>query len=227
MRASIWLKVASVALGSMTLSQEEEFRLIMRIAGGSIYSIDSWLLFCAYILLLGIHNMRNIRVVRVGLGFLFLTFLPALYGATVTWIGGSGDWNTATNWSIGALPGTNDNVVIGAGASITVTHSAGTHTVNSVQSQQAFVLSGGSLTVSNTFQASNTFTLSGGMLATATVVMINGAWLIVSGSSGTLNGVTVNGVLDVGNSYNTTVLTVTNGLVLNGTALVGNPTNYP
>src|ERR1051326_2725814 len=26
--------------------------------------------------------------------------------ATVSWTGGSGDWNTATNWSTGALPGT-------------------------------------------------------------------------------------------------------------------------
>ena len=79
-----------------------------------------------------------------GLWFLFLTFLPALHGATVMWVGGSGDWNTATNWSSNpSLPGTNDNVVIGAGASITVTHSSGTHTVQGIQSQQAFVLSGG------------------------------------------------------------------------------------
>ena len=158
-----------------------------------------------------------------GLGFLFLTFLPSLHGATVTWVGGSGDWNTATNWSTASLPGTNDDVVIGVGASITVTHSSGTHTVNSVQSQQAFVLSGGSLTVSNTFLASNTFTLSGGTLATATVVMTNGISLVVS--SGTLNGVAVNGVLDVGNTYSGASLTVINGLVLNGTALVGHPSN--
>ena len=130
-----------------------------------------------------------------------LVFFPALLqGATVTWIGGSGDWNTTNNWSTHTLPGTNDNVVIAAGASITVTHSSGTHTVNSVQSQQAFVLSGGTLTVSGTFQASNTFTLSGGTLQSATVVTTNGAFLIVS--SGTLDGVTVNGTLDVGNTVN-------------------------
>src|ERR1017187_9545618 len=119
--------------------------------------------------------MKRICMFLAGLWFLFLTFLPALHGATVTWVGGSGDWNTAANWSTGSLPGTNDNVVIGAGASITVTHSSGTHTVNSVQSQQAFVLSGGSLTVSNTFLASNTFILSGGTLATATVCHHHGS----------------------------------------------------
>jgi hypothetical protein len=140
---------------------------------------------------------------RIFLGSLYLfcpILLPALHGAMVTWIGGSGDWNTTTNWSTGSLPETNDNVVIGAGASITVTHSSGTHTVNSVQSQQAFVLSGGSVTVSNTFHASNAFTLSGGTLGTAVVVTSNGDSLIVQ--SGTLDGVTVNGVLDVGNSVN-------------------------
>ncbi len=88
---------------------------------------------------------------------------------------------------------------------------------------QLFVLSGGSLTVSNAFISSNTFTLSGGTLRTAQVTMTDGAVLIVS--SGTLDGVTVNGVLDMGNSINAATLTVTNGLTLNGTALVGNPTN--
>ena len=36
---------------------------------------------------------------------------------------------------------------------------------------------------------------------------------------------TINGVLDVGNTYNAASLTVTNGLILNGTCYVGNPTN--
>src|ERR1035438_1785816 len=134
---------------------------------------------------------------------LLVLWLPVLLecalcsGATVSWVGGSGDWNTATNWSTGALPGTHDNVVIGAGASITVTHSSGTHTVQSVQSQQAFVLSGGSLTVSNTVQVNNAFTLSGGTLVNATILQgTNGASFTVS--SGTLDGVTVNGNWDVG-----------------------------
>ena len=42
----------------------------------------------------------------------------------------------------------------------------------------------------------------------------------------TLDSVTVNGNLDVGNTVNEAEVTVTNGLVLNGTLLVGNPTNY-
>ena len=66
--------------------------------------------------------------------------------------------------------------------------------------------------------------LQGGTIQGGTVTTTNGASFIVNGS-GTLDGVTVNGVLDVGNTYNDASLTVTDGLVLNGTALVGNPTN--
>ena len=148
---------------------------------------------------------------------------PAI-AATVTWVGGSGDWNTAANWSTGALPGTNDDVLIGSGASITVTHSSGTHTVKSLTSQQAFQLTGGSLTVSNTVQVNNAFTLAGGTLVQATVLQgTNNASFTVN--NGTLDGVTVNGSLDVGNSVYGAGLTVLDGLTLNGTMLVGNPTN--
>src|ERR1019366_8269919 len=111
-------------------------------------------LVCSCLLSIESQNMRSIRIF---LGSLFVScpiFLPALHGATVTWIGPSGDWNTAANWSSSpSLPGPNDNVVIGAGPSITVTHSSGTHTVNSITNEQTFVLSGGSLSVSRTVQA--------------------------------------------------------------------------
>src|ERR1035441_9294626 len=88
-------------------------------------------------------NMRSFRILVASLWFLFPIFLPSLHGATVTWVGGSGDWNTTANWSTGALPGTGDDAVVGPGPAITVTHSTGAHTVRSVQSQQAFMLSGG------------------------------------------------------------------------------------
>src|ERR1039458_7420993 len=164
---------------------------------------------------------------------LLVLWLPVLLecalcsGATVSWVGGSGDWNTATNWSTGALPGTNDTALINTpGGPFTITHSVGTHTVQSLQSQQAFTLSGGSLTVSNTVQINSTFTLSGGALVGATVLQpTNNSALIVNGLTAVLNGVTVNGTLDVGNGLNAVEVTVTNRLVLNGTLLVGNPTN--
>jgi hypothetical protein len=139
----------------------------------------------------------------------------------VTWIGGSGNWTNTANWSTGVLPGTNDDVMLEAGPTLTVTHSTGTHVVRSIASDQPFLLSGGSLTVSNTFQTINTLTLSGGFLRVAQVTVTNGASLVVS-NSGTLDRVTVNGTLDVGNTHSGANLLVTNGLTLNGTALVGN-----
>ena len=71
--------------------------------------------------------------------------------------------------------------------------------------------------------ASGSWVLSGGTVQGGTINQVNGAALIVS--SGTLDGVTVNGDWDVGSSVNGASLTVLNGLVLNGTLLVGNPTN--
>jgi len=43
--------------------------------------------------------------------------------------------------------------------------------------------------------------------------------------SGTLDGVTFNGQMDVGVNNGSAILTVTNGLTLNGILQVGNPTN--
>ncbi len=164
-------------------------------------------------------------VIAPSLAFL-LPFLPgSLPAATISWVGGSGDWSTAANWSGGQLPGTNDDVMIASASSITVTHSSGAHVVRSVQSEEAFTLSGGTLTVSNTVRVDNApFTLSGGTLRAATVLPgTNGASVLVS--SGTVDGVTMQAGIDVGNFYYEAFLTVTNGLVLGGTLQLGNSTN--
>jgi hypothetical protein len=79
-----------------------------------------------------------------GLGIHALFWSVHVDAATVTWFGGSGDRTTVTYWNTGALPDTNDNVVIGAGPSIALPYFSGTLASNSVQSQQALVLSGGS-----------------------------------------------------------------------------------
>ncbi len=123
-------------------------------------------------------------------------------GATVTWVGGSGDWGDTNKWSGGATPGQNDDAVIDtSNGAITVTISSETVQVNSLLCEETLLLNGG--------------TILGGTVTTA-----NGGVLVVQ--SGTLDGVTVNGVLDVVGSDNTGAnLTVVDGLVLNGTANVG------
>jgi hypothetical protein len=40
--------------------------------------------------------------------------------ATVSWIAGSGVWNTASNWSTGASPGPSDDAVISPDGTLTV-----------------------------------------------------------------------------------------------------------
>ena len=80
-------------------------------------------------------------------------------------------------------------------------------------------------TKSSTWSAPATFLtlMSGGTIHGGTVIATNGNSIIVS--EGTLDGVTVDGILDIGNTVNGGGLVVTNGLILNGTILVGNPTN--
>jgi hypothetical protein len=82
----------------------------------------------------------------------FACFPVSTRAATVNWIGGSGDWNTAANWTNSTLPGPDDDVVIDRPGDLTATHSAGPHSVKSLQSREAFVLSGGLLAVANAVQ---------------------------------------------------------------------------
>ncbi|HVC93404.1 MAG TPA: hypothetical protein VND64_06915 [Pirellulales bacterium] len=81
--------------------------------------------------------------------------------ATVDWTGGGGDtsWSNPANWSSAPnLPGPNDDVVISAPAGVTITHASGSDSIRSLLSENAFILSGGTLSAP-----------SGGTLARATV----------------------------------------------------------
>src|SRR6516164_7502719 len=69
--------------------------------------------------------------------------------STVNWVGGSGDWSNANNWLDATTqthhtPTASDDAVINV-SGVTVTHSSGTDTVHSLVSQDAVVLSGGTL----------------------------------------------------------------------------------
>ena len=155
---------------------------------------------------------------------LFFFALAGASGATVTWTGGSGDWANTNHWSTGALPGPNDDVVITTnGAAIVVSHSTGTDQVNSITSQGTLDITGGSLLVAGNLQMQANLLLEAGVLRAAAVTMANSARLTAKG--GTLDGVALNGTLDAGNTYSQIILTITNGLTLNGTMYVGNPTN--
>ena len=83
----------------------------------------------------------------------------------------SGDWNDASNWSTGLVPGPNDPVIIDrVGASPTITHATGNTAIKSLHTTDPLVLSGGSIEVQqNASLIAGPFTLSGGSL------QVNGA----------------------------------------------------
>src|SRR5580658_3724608 len=122
----------------------------------------------------------------------------------------SGDWDTASNWSLGHVPLATEDVSITVAGSYTVTHSTGTDSCASITSDEPLVLSGGSLTVSGDVQVNNTFTISGGTLSSATVVPGSGGQgITASGSGGVLTGVTLSANVSIPNDSDINFSTVT------------------
>ena len=159
---------------------------------------------------------KSLRFFRPQVELLERLVLPSTIGSTtVIWVGGSGDWDTAANWSTKQVPGANDNVQINT-PGITVTHS-GVDRVNSVTSVATLWLKGSTLTVTGTFQDSGGVTLLGGTLASATVD--SSTTITATGQGGTLDGVTLNGTLTIANSGSNA--TITDGLTLDGTINLG------
>jgi len=66
--------------------------------------------------------------------------------AIVSWIKPEGGlWESPANWSTGALPGIDDDVVIDLLGTITVEHASGVHTVKSLRCAEALQINGGSI----------------------------------------------------------------------------------
>ena len=80
-------------------------------------------------------------------------------------------WTDGANWDNDAFPNTVPGIGDGVDADVciadqtpdlTVTHSTGTHNINSIESDEAFQISGGTLNIAAASQIVNDFTLSGG-----------------------------------------------------------------
>jgi hypothetical protein len=105
--------------------------------------------------------------------------------STITWNNPhGGDWDTASNWTGGVLPGPNDSAVINI-AGITITHNAAAiDVVGSLTSKAALALSAGSLALGSASTITNTLTLAGGTLTGAGALKVNSLlWSI-----GTMSG---------------------------------------
>ncbi len=83
----------------------------------------------------------------------------ARVGATATWVGGNGNWNTATSWSIGRVPGPFDRVVLPT-SGVTVTISTGAQSVRSLNGAGSLSITGGSLTVTESSRLTGTLLVS-------------------------------------------------------------------
>jgi hypothetical protein len=139
--------------------------------------------------------------------------------STVTWTNpAGGDWDTPGNWSTDAVPGPGDDVVIDLPGqnNFTVTHSANVaDAVNSLTSQDALVLSGGSLSLAAASTMNNTLTISGASLIVAGDLAVSGEFTVDAGTLGGSGTVYVDG--GTGASPNV----IQNQLILN-CALVNN-----
>ena len=152
--------------------------------------------------------------------------------STMLWANdASGDWDVKSNWVNQANPA-DHHVPIASDAAeinvsgITVTHSAGTDTVQSVTSSSNLILSGGTLTVTGKIGMSSgsTLSLQGGTLADATLT--GGSVLALTGSGGNLTGgvtIAAGATLDATQSINGAqdYAYVTGGLTLDGAANLG------
>ncbi|HEV8062957.1 MAG TPA: DUF4214 domain-containing protein [Gemmataceae bacterium] len=105
--------------------------------------------------------------------------------STVNWINpNGGDWDTASNWSTGSVPGAGDDAVISQ-SGISVTHStSASDSVNSVQCSGTLSLSSGTLSIANTSSLS-ALTETGGTLTGAGNVTVTGA---LTWTNGTMSG---------------------------------------
>jgi hypothetical protein len=101
--------------------------------------------------------------------------------SAVNWVGGSGDWDTKSNWSTGQVPGASDDVTINVSPGITVTHQM----TNNDQVDSLNVASADTLSIS-----SGTLSIGSGMASA-----INGPLNLTGGTLEGTGTVTVSGAM--------------------------------
>ena len=144
--------------------------------------------------------------------------LTATAHDVITWIGGaSGDWETANNWRGGNVPGPNDDVIIGAGATVTIDSAA--YSIDQLTlSGTLDIESGGSLAIGAASTLTGTLTVDGGTLSEGDSLTVAGT---LNWEGGTLTGagitIATGGVLDVSDGTSTAGRELDCALVNTGT----------
>lgn len=152
--------------------------------------------------------------------------------APVNWVGGSGDWTVAANWSTNVVPGPGDEVVINTGGSATITIASGAQSVDSIAmtGNDHLAITGGSLTLT---QASdiNDLQMSGGAFTsnllstlTGTASLSNDAsWFGLFRNEGTLTMTGDPNLTDVSLNNTGTILNAGARIDLGGNTTITNP----
>ena len=144
--------------------------------------------------------------------------LTPLTAATVLWVpDADGFWDVSANWNLG-LPTAGDDVVISVGGAAvrTITFRTGTVTINSLASDEDFLVTGGDLIINNAYTNTQATRIQGGTLT------LNGASSLVSlnQTGGTLTGsgiVTVSGTA----TFSSTSIRGTGQTIIQGATTLG------
>lgn len=126
---------------------------------------------------------------------------PIEFIGTCTWIGGTGNWSNASNWSCNDVPNFNDDVIINTGQV----------TFDSPTTIKTLILGGNaSLNGANAFNITNNFTWTGGQLNNNGITTSTGP-INISGSVALSNG---NLVLSNGGTITNSALSLNNQAIL-------------
>jgi RHS repeat-associated protein len=152
--------------------------------------------------------------------------------AQVAWaVDADGFWDVASNWlddqGVNRVPGQNDDVVIDRATPVTVNHRTGADTIRSVTGRDQLMVTLGSGAIQSKLSVSGAVDLTGGVSVLGGGTLSQGhlsARTTVRSAQGTLDGVTVDGTIDLASDMlqsTARFLTVTGGMTLNGTLLLG------
>jgi hypothetical protein len=145
------------------------------------------------------------RIVTLLSLLFFIVFSPSiLRGTTYTWLGNVGNWNDATQWDLGLVPSSTDDIKINQG-SVTLTSNV---TLNSIE------LNGGTVTGNYNILVTTFFEQKGGTLSGTGSCTIAGIFrtLPISGStSATITIKDKNIIMNGGGSFSNTTLFVSGG----------------
>jgi autotransporter-associated beta strand protein len=109
-------------------------------------------------------------------GDLTLSFAPLN-----RWIAATGNWDLASNWSLGHVPTNFETVLIDVPGSQFVTVSRGAQAANRLTSNENFVIAGGSLDLGGASSFTGSLSLLGGELKGAGNVTVSGAFIWTGG----------------------------------------------